>query len=221
MTQYNILNVKLSNLQLNILKSGIKNGAEVTLKLSSNVAGYCNDENNFPHKLLLTKTQVSRLRKAFANNSSASIKLSKTQLHKIGKSGEFSNPTFRIGLPGLPLMENVLKPLAKSVLVPLGLTASASATDAAIHKKMFGSGVITLIISKEEINDFIKIVRRLEESGLLIKNVSETIKNEAKEQKGGFIGMLLSFLGAREDTIRAVEDSISADKDKIRAAQDF
>ena len=74
MTQYNILNVKLSNSQLNILKSGIKNGAVVTLKLSSNVAGYCNDENNFPHKLLLTKTQVSRLRKAFANNSSASIK---------------------------------------------------------------------------------------------------------------------------------------------------
>ena len=142
-------------------------------------------------------------------------------MHKIGKSGEFSNPTFRIGLPGLPLMENVLKPLAKSVLVPLGLTASASATDAAIHKKMFGSGVITLIISKEEINDFMKIVRRLQESGLLIKNVSETIKNEAKEQKGGFIGMLLSTLGARKDTIRAVEDSISADKDKIRAAQDF
>ena len=71
MTQYNTLNVKLSNSQLNKLKSGIENGNEVTLKLLSNVVGDYNDENNFPHKLLLTDTQVSRLRKAFENNSSA------------------------------------------------------------------------------------------------------------------------------------------------------
>ena len=77
MTQYNILNVKLSNSQLNKLKSGVKNGTKVTLKLSSNVVGDSNDENNFCHKLL-TNTQVSRLRKAFANGSSANIKLSKT-----------------------------------------------------------------------------------------------------------------------------------------------
>ena len=68
MTQYNTLNVKLSNSQLNKLKSGTKIGTEVTLKLSSNVAGDSNDENNFPHKSLKTNTQVSRLRKAFANN---------------------------------------------------------------------------------------------------------------------------------------------------------
>ena len=86
MTQYNILNVKLSNSQLNKLKSGIKNGTEVTLKLSSNVVGDSNDENNFPHKLLLTNTQVPKLRKVFANNSSTNIKLSKIQLHKIGQS---------------------------------------------------------------------------------------------------------------------------------------
>ena len=84
MTQYNILNVKLSNSQLNKLKSGIKNGTEVTLNLSSNIVGDSNDENNFPHNLLLTNTQVSKLRKAFANNSSADIKLSKNRLHKIG-----------------------------------------------------------------------------------------------------------------------------------------
>ena len=76
MTQYNTLNVKLSNSQLNKLKSGIKNGTEVTLKLSSNVVGDSNDENNFPNKLILTNTQVLRLRKAFANSSSANIKLS-------------------------------------------------------------------------------------------------------------------------------------------------
>ena len=82
---------------------------------------------------------------------------------------------------------NVLKPLAKSVLIPLGLTAAASATDAVIHKKMFGPGFITLIISNEEMNDIMKIVKSLEESWLLIKGVSETIKNEGKKQKRGFL----------------------------------
>ena len=138
------------------------------MKISSNVVGDSNDENNFPHNLLLTNTQVSRLPKAFANNSSANIKLSKSQLHKIGQSGRFLG---RLLGPLLktrfPLIGDVLKPLAKIVLIPLGLTEAASATDAAIHKKMFGSGVTTLIISNEE-----------------------TVKNEAKEQKGGFLRML-------------------------------
>ena len=77
---------------------------------------------------------------------------------------------------GSPLMKNVLKPLAKSVLILLGLTATASAKDAAIHKKMFGSVNTTLIISNEEMNHIMKIIKSLEESGLLIKGVSETIK---------------------------------------------
>ena len=85
MAQYNILNVQFSNLQINKLKLGIKNGTEVTLKVSLNVVGDSNDENNFSHKLLLSNTKISRIRKAFANNSSANIKLSKTQLHKIGQ----------------------------------------------------------------------------------------------------------------------------------------
>ena len=155
--------------------------------------------------MLLTNTQISRLRKAFANGSSANIKLSKTQLHKIGQSGKFLGRLLGPLLKtGLPLIGNVLKPLTKSVLIPLGLTAAASATDVAIHKKMFGSGThpldlakqTTLIISNEEMNDILKIVKSLEESDLLIKGVSETIKNEPKEQKGGFLGMLLGTLGA-------------------------
>ena len=89
MTQYNTLNVKLSNSQLNKLKSGIKNGTELTLKISSNVVGDYNDENNFLQKLLLTKAKFSKLPKTFANNSSASMKLSKTQLRKVGQSGGF------------------------------------------------------------------------------------------------------------------------------------
>ena len=108
------------------------------------------DEDNFPHKLLLTNTQFSRLPIAFANNSSANIKLSKSQLHKIGQSGGFLGRILGPLLKtGLSLIGNVLKPLAKSVLIALGLTAAASATDAAIHKKIFGSGNMTLIISNE------------------------------------------------------------------------
>ena len=138
MTQYKTFNVKLSNSQLNKLTSGIKNNTDVTLKISSNVVGDSNDENNFLHKLLLTNTQVSKLRKAFENDSSANIKSSKTQLHKIGQSGGFLGRLLRPLLKtGLPLIGNLLKPLAKSVLIPLGLKAGASATDAGIHKRMF------------------------------------------------------------------------------------
>ena len=88
----------------------MKNATEVTLRLSSNAVGDSNDENNFLHKLLSTNSQVSRFGQAFANGSSANINLSKTQFHKIGQLG---------GFLGLPLMNIVLKPLAKSILIPL------------------------------------------------------------------------------------------------------
>ena len=78
-------------------------------------------------------------------------------------------------------MKNVLKPLTKSVLIPLGLKTAAEATDATIHKKMFGSGTTTLIISNKQMNAIMKIFKSLEESALLIKCVSETTQNEAKE----------------------------------------
>ena len=81
-------------------------------------------------------------------------------------------------------MKNVLTSLTKNVLVPLGLTTAASATDAAIQKKIFGPGMTALIISNKEMEGIMKITKSLEESGLLIKGVSETIKNGAKEQKG-------------------------------------
>ena len=87
--------------------------------------------------------------------------------------------------------------MTKSVLVPLGLTA-ASAADAGIHKKILGSGHnnTTLIISNDEMDDVLKIVKSLEDSGVLLKGASETIQNEAKEQRGGFLSMLLGTLGA-------------------------
>ena len=86
-----------------------------------------------------------------------------------------------------------MKPLSEIILIPLGLTAATSGTDAATHKKMFVSGNTSSIISNEEIDDIMKIVMSLEESYFLIKCVSKTIKNEAKEQTGGFLGMLLSI----------------------------
>ena len=125
-------------------------------------------------------------------NFSANIKLSKIQVHKIGQSGRFLGRILGPLLKtGLPLIGSVLKPLSKIVLIPLELTASASATDTAIHKKMFGSGVTALIISTEEMIDFMKIVKSLEKSGLLIKGVNETIKNKAKEQKEGFLQKII------------------------------
>ena len=107
---------------------------------------------------------------------------------------------------GLPLIRNVIKPLAKSVLIPLGLTAAASPEDAGIHKKILESGKnpsdsashnnTILIISNDEMKYIMRIVKSLEDSDLLLKGVSETIQNEAKEQKGGFLSMLLGTLGA-------------------------
>ena len=200
MMQYNKLNVKLSNSQRNKLKSVIKNETEVVLRLSSNMIG--DNETNFPHKLLLTNRQVSNLRKAFANHLSADIKLSKTQLSKMIQSGGFLGRLLGPLLKtGLPLMKNVIKLLAKSVLIPLGLTAAASAADAGIHKKVLGSGHnrpsssashnTTLIISNDEMEDIIKIVKSLEDSGLLLTRVTETVQNEVKKQKSGVLSMLL------------------------------
>ena len=222
MTQYNTLNIKLSNSQLNKLKSEIKNGTEVTLKISLNVVGDSNDENNFQHKLLLTNTQVSKLRKALTNGSSANIKLSKTQFHKIGQLGRFFGRLLGPLLKtGFPLIGNVLKPLAKRVLIPLGLTAAASATDAATHKKN-GTGNMTLIISDEEISHIMKIIKSLEESGLLINGVSKAIQNEAKEQEGGFLGLLLGTLGATLlGNLLTGKGTIKAGEGIVRAGQNF
>ena len=178
MTQYNRLNVKLSNSQLNKLKSAIKNENDVVIRLSPNMIGDSNDQTNFPHELLLTDRQVSSIRKAFSNNSSVDIKFSKTQLSKMIQSGEFLGKLLGPLLKtGLPLMKSVITPLAKSILIPLGLTAAAAAADAGIHKKILGSGGhTTLIISNRDMEDLIKIVKSLEDSGLLLNGVAESVK---------------------------------------------
>ena len=98
--------------------------------------------------------------------------------------GRLLGPLLKVGLPRI---KDLIKPLAKCVLIPLGLTAAASAADAGVHKKISGSGKPTaLIISNDEMKNIIEIVESLEDSGLFPEGVSETIQSEAKEQKGGF-----------------------------------
>ena len=112
----------------------------------------------------------------------------------------------------------VALPLAKNVLAPLGLTAAMSAIDGSIQKKIHGSGV-KLIIEQEDMNDIMKIIKALENCGILLKGVSKTIKDETKEKRGGFLSMLLGTLGAsllgnlltgRKGTVTAGEGSIAS-----------
>ena len=151
--------------------------------------GNSDDETNFSYKLLLTNRQVANLCKAFTNHTSTDIKSSKTQLSKMiqlgGFLGRLLGPLLKTGLP---LMKIVIQRLAKSVLIPLGLTAAASAIYAGIHKTILGSGHnTTLIISNDEMEKILRIVKSLEDSRLLLKGVSETIKDEAKEKEEDFL----------------------------------
>ena len=167
MVEYTTVNVRLSDSQLTKLKDAVSNNTGTTLRISLKMF----NGKNLPHELL--------------------------QINKIIQSGGFLGKLLGPLLKtGLPLIKNVIKPLAKSVLIPLRLTAAASAIDAGIHKKILGSGNTTLLMSNEEMNDIIKIVQALEDSNILLKGLTETVKNETKEQKGGFLSMLLGTLGS-------------------------
>ena len=138
---------------------------------------------NLAHELLSTTIQTTKLKNAIENNMSTDIKLSKAQISKEIQSGGFLGSLLS-KIAG-PLMA-VAVPIAKNVLAPLELTAAMSAIDGNIQKKIHGSGTTTLIISNEGMNDIMKIVQALEDSNILLKGVTKTIKNETKEQKGGF-----------------------------------
>ena len=143
--------------------------------------------------MLLTTRQTTKLRNAIENNMSTDIKLSKAQISKVSQSGGFLGSLLS-KIAG-PLMK-VAVPLAKNILAPLGIKAAASAIDTGIQKKIHGSGTTTLVISNEEMNDILKIVQALEDSNILLKGVTKTIKNERRERKGEFLSMLLGTLGA-------------------------
>ena len=151
------------------------------------------NKKDLPRKLLLTTSQTTKLRNITNNNMSTDIKLIKAQIKKIIQSGGFLESL--LGKIAGPLMK-VGMPLVKNVLAPLGLTAAMSAIDGSIQKKNHGSGsgTTTLIIANEDMDDII-IIKSLEDSGILLKGVTKTIENETKEQKGGFLSMLLGTLG--------------------------
>ena len=189
MVEYNTINAKLSDSQLNKLKSAVKKIQGTTFIM--NVKMF--NGNNLPHELLLTTRQTAKLRNAIENNMSVNIKLYKVQISKIIQFGGFLGTL--LSRIADPLMK-VAVPLAKNILAPLGITATVSAIDARIQKKIHGSRTTTLIIPNEEINDIMKIVQALEDSNILLKGVTKTIKNKTKEQKRGFLSMLLGTLGA-------------------------
>ena len=166
---------------------------------------------------MLTNRQVANLRKAFPNHTSTDIKLSKAQLNKMQKGGLLR---FLAALlkSVLPLLKSVIKPLGV-----LGLTAASSATDAAINKKVLGSrGHTTLITSNDDMQDLLKIVNSLDDSGLLLDGITETLKNEVKKREGGFLSTLLGTIGAilLGDILfsRKGKGVIRAGKETIRAS---
>ena len=123
---------------------------------------------------------------------STDIKLSAAQITKIIQSGGFLGSLLsKLADPSM----KVAAPLGKNILASVALTAAMSAIDGAIQKKIHGSGTTTLIISNEEMNDIIKMLQALEDSNILSKGVIKTIESETKEQKGGFLSMLLGTLG--------------------------
>ena len=134
--------------------------------------------------ITLTSNEIKDFIKVIKSLENRGILLKGTVTKITGQEGGFLNFLRLLMTAGLPLMKIVVTPLAESVLIPLGLSAGMSAADSAIQKKIYGSDTATLIIANEEMEDIIKIVESLEESVLLIKGISETINNEAKEQKG-------------------------------------
>ena len=188
MVEYTIVNVKLANLQLSKSKKAVKNNDSATLRISIKNS----NKDELPHELLLTTRQNTKLRNAINKNLAIDIKLSKAQIKKLIQSVGFLGKLLS-KLAG-PLMK-VAMPLAKNVLAPLGLTAAMSAIDGSIQKKMRGEGV-KLVIEQEDMNDIIKIIEALENSGILLKGVTKTIENETKEQRKRFLSILLGTLGA-------------------------
>ena len=215
MVEYNTINAKLSDSQLNKLKSAVKNKQGTTLRMNARMFS----ANNLPHELLLTTRQTTKLRNVIENNMLTDIKLSKAQISKILQSAGFLGSLLS-KIAGL--LMKVAVPIAKNILASLGITAAASAINAGIpKKKLHGSGTTILIISNEEMNDIMKIVQVLEHSNILLKGVTKTIENETKEKKGRFLSMLLGTLGvyllgnflSGKRTVRAGEGIVRAGYD--------
>ena len=211
MVEYSKINCKLTNVQLNKFKKAVKSNEGTTLRLG--IKNF--NKNELSHELLLTTRQSTKLRNAINNSLATDIKLGKSQIKKLIQSGGFLGKLLS-KLAG-SLMK-VAMPLATNVLVPLGVTAAMFATDGSIQKKMRGdeatkSAGIKLIIEQEDMNDIMKIIEALENSGILLKGVKKTIENETKEQRRGFLSMLPGTLGA------SLLGNLLSGKGKVRAGK--
>ena len=188
MVEYNTINAKLTNLQLNKSKSTVKSIEGITLRFGSKNF----NKEELPYELFLTQKQITKLRNSINNNISTDIKLSKAQIKKIIMSG--------IGLGSnimrfLPKLIKTAASILKNVGLPLGLSAAMSGIDKKIDGYVNKSGT-TVKFSNEEINNMVNIFTALEDPDVLMKGVSKTLKNDA--QKGSalpLIPMLLGILG--------------------------
>ena len=172
--------------------------------------------------MCITLTLTLLLLNAINSLENRGILFKETPRKIASQEGGFLNFRRPLMTAGLLLMKTVLTTLAKSVSIRLWLTAAEAATNAVIQKEILGSGTTALIISNEEMEDIMKIVKSLEESGLRIKGICETLKNEAKQQKGGFLSMLLGTLAASilKNAILG-RGLIRAGEGVIRASQSF
>ena len=176
MVECSKVNVKLTDRQLKQLKTAVEKKTGTTVRLSLKIF----DWNNLPHELLLTTRQKTKLRNPFNDNMFTDLTTLKAQISKIIQSGGFLGSLLS-KLAG-PLMK-IAVPLAKNILAPLGITAAASAIDAGIQKKIHCSETTTLIISNRQTNNMMKILQALEDSNILSKGVTKTIKKKQKNKK--------------------------------------
>ena len=181
------MNVKFTDTPLKNLKTVVKNKTGTTLRMSLKMF----DGDNLPHELFLMTNRKIKQRNAFNNNISTDLKLSKAQIFKIIQSWGFLGSLLS-KLAG-PLMK-VAAPVAENILAALGITAAASAVDAGIPKNAWFKDN-SFNNFKPKINDIIEIVQALEDSDIMLKQITKTVKNKKKEQKGGFLNMLLGTLG--------------------------
>ena len=192
---YKIAN-KAKDLSNKVSLDDVKKISDLSRKIMLDFKKILEGPTNFGTEITLTNHEIKYIMKVIKSLENRGILLKGTTRKITSQEGAFLNFLKPLTTAGLPLMKSVLTPLAKIVLLPLGLSAGMSAADAVIQNNIHGSGTTALIISNEEMEDIMKIVKSLEESRLLVKGISETIKNETKEQKGGFPPMLLRTLAA-------------------------
>ena len=192
MVKYNTKNAKLTNLQLSKLKIAVKNNEGTTLRLGAKNF----NKEGLPHELFLTQKQITKLRNSVNNNMSTDIKLSKAQIQKIIMSGS------GLGSILMRILPKLIKPatsVLKNVAAPLGLSASMSGIDGAIQKKKIHGTGTTVKFSNKEINNMVNIVKALEDSDVLMKGVSKTLKNDA--QNVGALPILPMLLGTLDSSL--------------------